>query len=150
MRKVINKFSGEYEFLSNFAWSTVCISIVGYITVEHAYQVSKTFDPILREKIRTAKTPGIAKRLGKEVNKKGLLRPDWFKINIPIMEELLIQKFSYPEFKEKLLATDDAELIEGNYWHDNFWGKCICNNCKHIKGENNLGKLLMTVRDNLK
>ena len=48
------------------------------------------------------------------------------------------------ELAQWLRLTGDQELIEGNYWHDTFWG--ICDN----KGENNLGKILMRVRTELK
>ena len=44
---------------------------------------------------------------------------------------------------EMLLATDDMEIIEGNVWGDTFWGVC------DGKGENNLGKVLMEVRQHL-
>jgi hypothetical protein len=47
-----------------------------------------------------------------------------------------------------LLSTGDMELTESNWWHDNFWGVCTCNKCKD--GENNLGKILMDIRLNLK
>lgn len=51
--------------------------------------------------------------------------------------------------KKKLLETGDAELIEGNYWHDNTWGQCYCPRCKNKIGENHLGKLLMKIRESL-
>lgn len=35
------------------------------------------------------------------------------------------------------------ELIEGNYWHDTYWGVC------EGVGENHLGKLLMEIRNEL-
>jgi predicted NAD-dependent protein-ADP-ribosyltransferase YbiA (DUF1768 family) len=43
-----------------------------------------------------------------------------------------------------LLATDDEELVEGNWWNDTFWGVC------RGDGENNLGKIIMKVRDELR
>jgi predicted NAD-dependent protein-ADP-ribosyltransferase YbiA (DUF1768 family) len=49
-------------------------------------------------------------------------------------------KFSEPGLGAKLLATGDAELIEGNTWNDVWWGV----NEKTGKGENWLGKILMT------
>jgi predicted NAD-dependent protein-ADP-ribosyltransferase YbiA (DUF1768 family) len=48
-----------------------------------------------------------------------------------------------------LLSTGDMELTEGNWWHDNFYGSCSCVKCGG-KGQNNLGKILMDVRLNLK
>ena len=43
----------------------------------------------------------------------------------------------------------DIMLIEGNYWHDNYWGNCLCPKCKEIEGQNQLGKILMKVRSTL-
>ena len=59
------------------------------------------------------------------------------------MEFLLRQKFSDQNkvLKEKLLATGEAEIVEGNDWDDTFFG--VCNGV----GENQLGKLLMKIRD---
>jgi hypothetical protein len=56
------------------------------------------------------------------------------------------------ELRKKLLATGDATLIEGNYWHDNYWGVCTCENCvsNGIVGRNRLGTLLMKVREEIK
>ena len=48
-----------------------------------------------------------------------------------------------------LLATGGEELIEGNWWHDNFFGVCTCGPCDG-KGKNNLGKILMRVREESK
>jgi len=61
------------------------------------------------------------------------------------MEELLFIKFGgkEPLLTRALIATGDTELIEGNDWEDTFWG--VCNGM----GENNLGKLLMKVRQSL-
>ena len=59
-------------------------------------------------------------------------------------------KFSDPILKEKLLATGNEKLEEGNWWHDNFWGNCYCPKCKNIEGVNKLGKLLMLLRKELK
>ena len=53
------------------------------------------------------------------------------------------QKFSKSPFKEMLLSTGEEELIEGNTWNDRFWGVC------DGMGENNLGKILMAVRESL-
>jgi predicted NAD-dependent protein-ADP-ribosyltransferase YbiA (DUF1768 family) len=53
-------------------------------------------------------------------------------------------KFStHQELRERLLATGEAELIEGNTWNDTFWGVC------KGEGQNWLGKILMEVRKEL-
>jgi predicted NAD-dependent protein-ADP-ribosyltransferase YbiA (DUF1768 family) len=60
------------------------------------------------------------------------------------MEELVRRKFADPELAEKLLATGDEELVEGNTWNDRFWGVC------RGEGRNELGKILMRVRAELR
>lgn len=65
------------------------------------------------------------------------------------MENFLRQKYAYPKFRNFLLSTGDEYLIEGNFWHDNFWGDCRCRKCKDKEGENRLGLLTMKVRDSL-
>lgn len=137
----IKEFQGKYRFLSNFWPAKVFLDGFQYPTVEHAYQAAKTFDLKKREEIRNADKPGLAKRLGKKVS----IRKDWEKIKISIMYNLVKQKFfNNSILKESLLSTGDEELIEGNTWNDTFWG--ICNGV----GQNNLGKILMKIRNEIK
>ena len=137
----IDKFVGEYRFLSNFWPATVTDGVIIYPTVEHAYQAIKTLNLTERRKISQLPKPGMAKRYGKTV----ALREDWENLKIMFMASLLYQKFSsHPELTKKLIATGDVELNEGNHWGDTFWGKYNGN------GENHLGKMLMDVRKSLK
>lgn len=143
---MINKFTGEYRFLSNFYPSSVWFDDKLYPTVEHAYQAAKCLCDVEREVIRSCEKPGRAKELGKLVT----MRSDWESVKYDIMRELVIYKFmcsidTHTKMARKLLATGVEELIEGNYWHDNYWGVCYCEKCKGV-GENNLGKILMEVR----
>ncbi len=140
----IESFFGKYRFLSNFYPSP----IVGkndkeYPTVEHAFQAAKFPDgSSAHEQVRFAPTPGDAKRLGRTL---GPPRADWDEIRVEVMRRLLRLKF-YPGSKlaNKLEATGDAELVEGNTWGDQFWG--VCGGI----GENWLGKLLMEHRSQLR
>jgi ribA/ribD-fused uncharacterized protein len=138
--KKIENFVGEYRFLSNFAPSLITVDGLDYPTVEHAFQALKTENPTEREIVRAARTPGQAKKLGRRVT----LRADWNTSRVGVMKMLLEKKFSNKVLRAELLATEDAELVEGNYWNDTFWGVCRC------RGENNLGKLLMEVRSSIK
>jgi len=136
----ITKFRDENFFLSNFYPVQIKMDGVVYPTLEHAYQASKTLDKDECMMILYASTPGKAKRMSKELT----IRPDWATIKITIMEKLLRQKFFKPELREMLLATGDQEIIEGNEWGDTFWG--VCNGI----GRNILGKLLMSIREEIK
>jgi ribA/ribD-fused uncharacterized protein len=114
---------------------------ITYPTVEHAYQSAKTTDMNERRRIAGIKEPGEAKKAGRALK----YRADWDEVKFKVMEECLRYKFTqHPELGEKLLATEDAELIEGNTWGDTIWG--VSNGV----GENRLGKLLMQIRQELK
>ncbi len=144
--KRISKFEDRFAFLSNFHPSVICDEYIFYPTVEHYFQAMKTLNPEMRKKIAAADTPGQAKRLGRQVE----LRPDWEEVKDDVMLEGLRLKFTIPSLREMLIETGSAELVEGNWWHDNTWGDCGCEKCQDIPGQNRLGKLLMQVRKEVK
>ena len=43
-----------------------------------------------------------------------------------------------------IVMSRERKLVEGNDWHDRFWGVC------RGQGKNHLGKLLMRVRESLR
>ena len=141
--KTISRFNGKYEFLSNFYPSMFYFEGYRVSTAEHAFQMCKATNSLDKNKIASSSTPGIAKRHGRQIT----IRPDWEEVKIEKMREVLQVKFSKDEFKKSLIDTENAYLIEGNYWHDNFWGDCTCEKCADIPGENVLGHLLMELRD---
>lgn len=141
---VIDRFEADYAFLSNF-YQEPC----GH-TNEHRFQAAKAKDqPVLRGHILACESPGKAKRLGRTVS---LDVKRWNKRRVKVMAEGLRTKFSNPVLRDLLLQTDNKVLIEGNHWHDNFWGHCYCNKCKAdaTLGMNTLGILLMQLRDELR
>ena len=142
---VIDKFDGQYAFLSNFYESPITDGTSMFPTVEHYFQAAKTDTMQDYLAIARAKTPGESKRLGRKVH----LRSDWEQVKDQVMLDALRKKFAIPELREKLLATGDADLIEGTVWHDQYWGICNCDRCKG-KGINILGKLLIQVREEIK
>lgn len=146
--KVIDKFEGEYYFLSNFSPSEILFDDNYKLwapTVEHAFQASKASSIEESLDILNAPTPGKAKRLGRRCT----LRYNWEDVKDDVMYNLLCKKFAIPELRNKLLATGDATLIEGTTWHDNYWGVCCCDKCGGL-GKNRLGELLMKIREELR
>ena len=139
----IDKFSGEYEFLSNMYLCKVVYNGITYKCSEAAYQAQKC--PELAPRFSDI-NGYVAKKLGRQVN----IRPDWDDVKLRIMAEIVFQKFTQnKDLAEKLLLTGDAEIIEGNYWGDTYWGICT-NRTYDGVGENYLGKILMCVRSVLK
>jgi|ERR1041384_52886 ribA/ribD-fused uncharacterized protein len=133
----ITAFRGRWTKLGNYSSCVVFYHGHAYQSVEHAYQAQKSLDPAIQKMIRDQPTPATAKKLARTV----ALRPDWDAVKIPLMRTLLLEKFSQEPERSVLLSTGDEELIEGNWWHDTFWGQCPLGT-----GENWLGRLLMEVR----
>lgn len=152
---LIDSFKGQYAFLSNFYVCPFPI-VVGSKqakTVEALFQANKTLDPITQDKILSLSTGTAAKKLGQKVE----LRPDWDEKKVGIMEYLISLKFplsaSLPNgsLTQKLVATGDAHLVEGNDWGDQFWG---CVRPPDVQngpwmGQNWLGVILMDRRARL-
>ena len=148
---MIDKFEGRYRFLSNFYPCVIEHQGISYPSNEHYYVAMKVTDEQFingryytpgdfREMIATIESPNIVKKLGERVK----LRKDWDSKKLEFMNWGVREKFKNNTLKELLLSTGDEELIEGNTWKDTFWG--VCNG----KGKNNLGKILMEVRRELR
>jgi len=143
---MIAQFKGPYAFLSNFHPSPIHYEGIDYPTVEHAFQAAKTNDQETRKLIAAKDTPGKAKRAG---GRRGIL-PDfdqsaWEARKLDVMEQVCRLKFAIPELAELLRSTGDQELQEGNNWNDTVWGVSL----KTGKGQNNLGRILMKIRDSI-
>ena len=129
-----------YEFLSNFADSPMWVAGILYPTCEHAYQAMKTGIESERRTVATCPTPGQAKRAGKRVT----MREGFQEKRERVMLLLVQCKFRDPTLAAMLLATGNAQLVEGNTWGDRYWGQC------QGQGENRLGLILMQVRKELR
>jgi ribA/ribD-fused uncharacterized protein len=134
--RMIGPFVGRYHFLSSFFPTPIHYEEICYPSVEHAYQAAKSLDHNVRKTISLMRSAAQAKRMGGAL----VLRPDWDRLRLPIMEHLDRLKFSDPRLRQLLCATYPHELIEFNSWNDAFWGVC------RGKGENHKGKILMRIR----
>jgi ribA/ribD-fused uncharacterized protein len=150
----IDAFSGKYRFLSNFYPAVVRVEDMFYTSVEHGYQCAKINDIEIKRMVSEIVRPGDVKVYVHQLllDQPELKRSDWQDISLPTMEFFLCQKFQQNLFSKLLEDTGTRELVEGNTWHDNFYGDCRCGN-KHgghedclQAGENHLGRLLMQIR----
>ena len=139
MEKAIRQFRGDFFFLSNFYNCPVAYKQLTYTNNEAAFQAQKCVSDT--ERIQFTKlSPSEAKRLGRRVS----LRKDWEDVKVSIMEEVVRAKFTQnAELADKLLATGDAHLEEGNTWGDRVWGTV------NDIGANQLGIILMKIRDEI-
>ncbi|MEW8438213.1 MAG: NADAR family protein [Candidatus Thiodiazotropha taylori] len=147
----------DFPFLSNFYPANFELDGLNWPTVEHYYQAQKSDNHDYRLLIMNANTPGKAKRIGDSrintplINKSSWfrqhpesLRDDWTRVKVLVMTAAINAKFTQnPWLGELLRDTQPCELIEDSP-NDNFWG---IGSSEH--GHNQLGEILMAVRDNL-
>lgn len=143
---MIDKFDGEFAFLSNFYDAPVVYDGITYKNTEAAFQAQKTTSVPKRLEFANF-TASQSKKEGRKL----ALRQDWEEVKGQVMYEICLAKFTQNEdLKMKLLSTDGRHLIEGNHWHDNTWGNCTCEKCRSVQGQNRLGVILMKIREELK
>lgn len=148
---LIDRFDRAHHFLSNFY--RVSIASVKhrrtFASVEHAFQYAKAFhakDHVALERLEDIDLSVTeAKRLGAQVTN---LPATWASFRVRLMLHLLTLKFAHPGLAGLLRKTRGFRLVEGNYWHDNFWGICSCKRCPGY-GHNILGKQLEKIRESL-
>ncbi len=137
----IRGFFGPYRFLSNFYIldSGVTFEDLMYPSTEHAYQAAKW--PKDQRTQFLDVTAGQSKYLGKDAPNFNTKK--WNKNKVELMRALVYAKFERNiRLRKMLMAMDGYVLDERNSWGDVFWGTN-----EKGEGENNLGKILMAVRD---
>ncbi len=140
----INK-DEEVRFLTNFSHHAIIVDGKTYATSEHYFQAAKFFETDLNwaKKVRTAKHPSDAFRLGKD--KAHPIHPKWDKGEaIKHMRIALMAKLEQHDVvRKQLLDTGKMKIVERADW-DAVWGDGPKRN-----GKNQLGRLWMSIRKEL-
>ena len=137
----INRFRGEFFFLSNFFPCRHGVELEGdlYPTSEHAYQAAKIEDRDGRDSFTCGGSLGDNPMDAKSKGGKVKVRPGWQSLKVDVMLAAVRSKFARDaDLRKKLLATRGQKLVEG-HTGDKFWGG----------KSNHLGNILMRVRDEL-
>ncbi|HSW99703.1 MAG TPA: NADAR family protein [Patescibacteria group bacterium] len=137
-------FSHAFDPLNN--WSAHQVRLWGSVfsTVEHGFHYRKFADhePTIATNILKATSPYVALQLARRYTAKR--RPDWNKVKVDIMAELVRAKVAqHNDVRSILLETGDKTIVENSPW-DNFWG-----NGPDNVGQNHMGRILMQVRSEL-
>jgi N-glycosidase YbiA len=134
---------GDYGSFSNFSAHSFELDGEYWPTTEHYFQAQKFPGTPQVDRIRQAKTPKDAAKMGRD--RSIPLRQDWAQVKDDIMQKAVLRKFeTHEDIREILLATGDEEIIE-NSPIDYYWG---CG--KDGSGKNMLGQILMEVREILR
>lgn len=132
--------------LDNFSAFGLEMDGIYFQTSEHAFQFLKFFEsnPQLAKKIKDAYSPNEARRIAQE--NRQYKNPDWSNLKYDYMEKVLRLKVQQnPVVMKKLLSTKDNIIAEYCTDEDTDWGLDNDN-----RGQNNLGRIWMKIRDELK
>lgn len=136
---VIDRFKGENDFLGNrfrcqFTWQGIV-----YDTAEAAFLSSMCKDESERKVFASC---SIDKAIMKA--KVTVPYPGWEDARLDIMESIIKAKFEQnPTLMKRLTDTGNRILINGNSKKETFWGVDLYS----WQGENNLGKIIMRIRE---
>ena len=134
---------GPLGYLANYSNHGFYKNGIFYKTVEHYYQSEKYDNLEIKNKIINAETPKEASNIGRD---RGNIRIDNFKsIKNSVMFDGIYEKFSQnKDIRNKLIQTGNAIIREMTI-DEYYWGVG-----KDLSGSNNIGKILMNVREVLK
>lgn len=141
----IGFYPREFYVFDNFSSFGIELDGEFYPTVEHAYQSAKFVDsaPEIAEQIKKCFSAHEAKKIA-ALNREKQSK-NWDEIKVDCMEKLLRLKLQQnPYVKQKLLQTKEYIICEDSP-KDSFWGIG-----ENRDGENQLGKLWMKLREELK
>jgi DNA-directed RNA polymerase II subunit RPB2 len=120
------------------------LTVSDWPTVEHYYQAMKfPQDPEWQMTIRTAPTPGRAKKMG--LDPAHPIRADWDSIKETVMKSALLAKFRQNPILLSYLQSTAPKSLRYTSTADPYWGVGA-----RSTGRNRLGLLLEEVRNELK
>lgn len=152
MEDILTFKTPETRWLSNMTYVDIEHQGIVYPSTENFYHAIKyDKDDFCREvdylitvrKYLAIIKPNEAKKYSR---KHQMTNPKFEDNKLKIMLYAQRKKYFQEPFKSKLLDTGDCHIEEGNYHNDLYWGTDI----KTRKGENNLGKIIMQVRAELR
>lgn len=133
-----NWFSNFFPFDTEMVYEGI-----PFDCVETFYQAMKSENK--EDWARISKmTASESKRVGRAL----VIRADWDQVKEKFMMQALRHKFdpvTGPHW-HAILMDNKQPIVEWNYWHDIYWGKCTCSRHNGI-GSNRLGVLLTQLRD---
>ena len=142
------KVKQPYGWLGNMAPYKMVYNNLEFKTSEASFQAMRFSDNLIIEDIRSRTSPMSAKMCAKKNKEKMIVTPMSDK-DVENMKLTLLLKLKYnPELIQKLLETNNSQIIEDTTARPNtsglFWGQAMIES--HWTGKNILGKLWMKIR----
>jgi predicted NAD-dependent protein-ADP-ribosyltransferase YbiA (DUF1768 family) len=137
----ITNFREGFKFLSPFAEEPIVVEGACFPTVIGAYYT--VLHPEWHDVFVEMKSPSEVQAVAVS---KGLCQDD--EKAFKAMEKVLRIRYADGKSRERLLSTKNLDIVQSNHHHENKWGACWCGECEG-KGENQYGRLLMKIRDEI-
>ena len=136
---MITEFRGEHWFLSNMSSSRQKVGGLQFSSAEAAFQACKVENILDRAKFMYM-DGWEARKAGRKIT----LRPHWNEMRLDMMELVIRSKFmGSKQLAQELVKTRGQYIKHENTWNDTYWGTV------NGMGENNLGLILMSIRNEL-
>lgn len=139
----IDSFTGYFDFMHNNFQTPVYYDGILYPSVTHAYHAARTCDEVTRRAILNAETFQILGNIAIRIEDPS----GWQERKVKVMEQLIRDKFRRSkELQDKLRMTENRELVmtyQEEKRNNLYWGVV------KGKGQNQLGRILMKVREDL-
>jgi len=131
---------GPFAPLSNQYDTYFDLDDKSWSTIDHYYYAKRVDSPYFQENIRVAQSPETAKDLSNK--RENMWLPNWQEIHLSVMKVALQAKFSQNKDLMKLLKSTKPHQLTYEF------NDPILGNGKDGEGQNELGKMLMEIRDN--
>jgi len=144
-KKVIDRFEGEYAFMTMKAPADIVIDGYSYTNVASAFYALG-----VPEENRGQFSWTNAKQARKAYKDFLHLSEKESPLEVRLYRAVKAKYEQNQIYRDKLLQTGDIEIIyDTTGSHDNVLGRCLCQECKDKEHRNLYGKILMRVREEL-
>lgn len=146
----ISAFKNEYLFLSNKSYCNIYITIgaeqLVFSSAESLFYYGKAYFSKDKEKMKQIYNCSNVNSIINIANEININEHLWESYKFSWMCKVVQFKFEQNlKYRQLLIKTFPSILINGNYWHDLYWGIDLNTNI----GQNNLGLILMLLRNQL-
>jgi len=139
--KAVLFYESNHYYLSNFSSFTVMWRDQLWYTSEVAYQMAKFDSPSIVSQITCAMSSHDAMQIA--IKNKHMVRGGWETEKLIVMKDILKHKLEQHEYIQRKLKQTLGKILIEDSWRDDYWGRG-----SRWKGQNQLGKCWMEVRDN--
>lgn len=139
----ITSFSGDFAFLSIYYPCEIEYEGMLFSSALHAFCAARTPDLDDKRKFTSNAEPILVAAKAEALSKTLPMRKDWMEIRNQVLDEVQTLKFSSYKLSQRLLSTEQR-LLSDDHSRDRYLGHC------HGKGDNQLGKVLMRLREEIR